>query len=73
MAEPTETESKETLDEVISVLRSLHETAMTHPETLHQAPIHTPVTRLDEVRAARNPKLKYDFSDKETNKDDTGN
>ncbi|MGL6221153.1 MAG: aminomethyl-transferring glycine dehydrogenase subunit GcvPB [Lacrimispora sphenoides] len=73
MAEPTETESKETLDEVISVLRSLYETAMTHPETLHQAPIHTPVTRLDEVRAARNPKLKYDFSDKETDKDDTGN
>ncbi|WP_313186011.1 aminomethyl-transferring glycine dehydrogenase subunit GcvPB [Lacrimispora sp.] len=73
MAEPTETESKETLDEVISVLRSLHETAMSHPEALHQAPIHTPVTRLDEVRAARNPKLKYDFSDKETDKDDTGN
>jgi len=73
MAEPTETESKETLDEVISVLRSLHETAMSQPEALHQAPIHTPVTRLDEVRAARNPKLKYDFSDKETDKDDTGN
>ncbi|MDR0924862.1 MAG: aminomethyl-transferring glycine dehydrogenase subunit GcvPB [Hungatella sp.] len=73
MAEPTETESKETLDEVISVLRSLHETAMSHPEALHQAPIHTPVTRLDEVRAARNPMLKYDFLDKETDKDDTGN
>lgn len=61
MAEPTETESKETLDKVIAVLRSLHETAMTNPETLHQAPIHTPVTRLDEVRAARNPKLKHEF------------
>ena len=73
MAEPTETESKETLDEVISVLRSLHETAMSHPEALHQAPIHTPVTRLDEVRAARNPMLKYDFLEKETDKDDTGN
>jgi len=61
MAEPTETESKETLDKVIAVLRSLHETAMTNPEALHQAPIHTPVTRLDEVRAARNPKLKHEF------------
>lgn len=61
MAEPTETESKETLDQVIAVLRSLHETAMTNPEALHQAPIHTPVTRLDEVRAARNPKLKHEF------------
>lgn len=61
MAEPTETESKETLDQVIAVLRSLHETALTNPEALHQAPIHTPVTRLDEVRAARNPKLKHEF------------
>ena len=73
MAEPTETESKETLDHVISVFRSLYETAKSDPETLHQAPIRTPVTRLDEVRAARNPILKYDFSDKETDKDDTGN
>ncbi len=73
MAEPTETESKETLDYVISVFRSLYETAKTDPETLHQAPVSTPVTRLDEVRAARNPILKYDFSDKETDKDDTGN
>ncbi|WP_367566295.1 aminomethyl-transferring glycine dehydrogenase subunit GcvPB [Lacrimispora sp.] len=73
MAEPTETESKETLDHVISVFRSLYETAKSDPETLHQAPICTPVTRLDEVRAARNPILKYDFSDKETDKDDTGN
>ena len=73
MAEPTETESKETLDEVISVLRGLYETAKAQPDTLHQAPVHTPVTRLDEVRAARNPILKYDFSDKETDKDDTGN
>ncbi|MFT4104184.1 MAG: aminomethyl-transferring glycine dehydrogenase subunit GcvPB [Lacrimispora sp.] len=73
MAEPTETESKETLDHVISVFRSLYETAKSDPETLHQAPVRTPVTRLDEVKAARNPILKYDFSDKETDKDDTGN
>ena len=73
MAEPTETESKETLDKVISVFYSLYEAARSSPETLHQAPIHTPVARLDEVRAARKPILRYDFSDKENHKDDTGN
>lgn len=62
MVEPTETESKETLDEAIAVLRNLYETAKSNPEALHQAPIHTPVTRLDEVRAARNLKLRYDFN-----------
>lgn len=72
MAEPTETESKETLDKAIAALRELYETAKSNPELLHKAPVHTPVTRLDEVRAARNPILKYDF-DKETDKDDTGN
>ena len=73
MAEPTETESKETMDEVISVFLNLYETAGSQPESLHQAPIHTQVTRLDEVRAARNLMLKYDFLDKETHKHDTGN
>lgn len=73
MLEPTETESKETLDQVISVFRSLYETAILNPEILHQAPVNTPVTRLDEVRAARNLILRYDFSDKDTDKDDTEN
>ncbi|ADL04126.1 aminomethyl-transferring glycine dehydrogenase subunit GcvPB [Lacrimispora saccharolytica] len=71
MAEPTETESKETLDHVISVLLDLYETAGSHPEILHLAPVHTPVTRLDEVKAARNLMLKYDFADKENHNDDT--
>lgn len=61
MVEPTETESKETLDEAIEVFRSLYETAKKDPEALHTAPHHTPVRRLDEVGAARNPKLKYQF------------
>jgi len=73
MVEPTETESKETLDQVISVFRSLYETAKLNPEILHKAPVNTSVTRLDEVRAARNLILRYDFSDKDAEKDDTKN
>lgn len=62
MVEPTETESKETLDGAIAVLRMLHETAVKDAEKLHQAPMETPVTRLDEVGAARNPVLRYTFT-----------
>ncbi|MEG0904235.1 MAG: aminomethyl-transferring glycine dehydrogenase subunit GcvPB [Lachnospiraceae bacterium] len=61
MIEPTETESKETLDHAIEIFRQLYEVAKTNPEELHQAPIHTPVTRLDEVGAARNPILRYEY------------
>ena len=61
MVEPTETESKETLDEAIEVFRRLYETAKTDPQSLHEAPHHTAVRRLDEVGAARNPKLRYLF------------
>lgn len=49
MVEPTETESKETLDEAVEVLRKLYEIAETDAEQLHQAPVTTPVTRMDEV------------------------
>ncbi len=49
MAEPTETESKETLDEAIEVFRELYELAGKDPDSLHEAPVTTPVTRLDEV------------------------
>lgn len=62
MVEPTETESKETLDEVIAVFKKLYKTAERDAGELHAAPVHTPVTRLDEVGAARHPVLKYEFS-----------
>lgn len=62
MVEPTETESKETLDEAIAVFRNLYEMAEKEAEQLHNAPVTTPVTRLDEVGAARHPVLRYDFS-----------
>ena len=61
MVEPTETESKETMDEVCAVFEQLHELALRDPQALHNAPVHTPVRRLDEVGAARNPVLRYDF------------
>lgn len=59
MVEPTETESKETLDEAIEVFRELYELAGKDPDSLHEAPVTTPVTRLDEVGAARHPVLIY--------------
>lgn len=62
MVEPTETESKETLDKAIQVFRDLYEMAEQDAEKLHNAPVKTPVTRLDEVGAARHPVLKYEFS-----------
>ena len=58
MVEPTETESKATMDEAIAVFRSLARLAHEDPDALHTAPHNTPVRRLDEVQAARNPVLR---------------
>ncbi|MBP5294748.1 MAG: aminomethyl-transferring glycine dehydrogenase subunit GcvPB [Lachnospiraceae bacterium] len=59
MAEPCETESKETIDQAVEVFLKLRKMAEEEPEKLHEAPVRTPVRRLDEVRAARNPVLRY--------------
>lgn len=61
MIEPTETEPKEMLDEAIAVFKNLKKMAYEDPQALHDAPLHTPVRRLDDVRAARTPVLKYMF------------
>ena len=53
MVEPTETESKETLDAFIDVMREAAELAERDPEALKRAPLTTPVSRLDETKAAR--------------------
>jgi glycine dehydrogenase subunit 2 len=53
MIEPTETESKETLDQFIDAMRKIAEEAVHEPELLHSAPHRTPVKRLDEVKAAK--------------------
>jgi glycine dehydrogenase subunit 2 len=59
MIEPTETESKETLDAFAEALARIAEEARTDPGLVHHAPHTAPVTRLDEVQAARNPVLCY--------------
>ncbi|MBT3990439.1 MAG: aminomethyl-transferring glycine dehydrogenase subunit GcvPB [Rhodospirillaceae bacterium] len=60
LMEPTETESKATLDEFIAVIRSLAEKAQTgNAEMFKEAPINTPRRRLDETKAARNPILTW--------------
>ena len=61
MFEPTETESKETLDEAGAVVAALLDSAAGHADELHAAPHHTPISRPDEVNAARKPVLRYTF------------
>ena len=53
MIEPTETESKQTLDAFVEAMIKIAEEAHTNPDILHEAPHSTPVGRLDEVKAAR--------------------
>ncbi len=53
MIEPTETESKQTLDSFVEVLRKIAQEAHSDPELLKSAPHNTPVGRLDEVKAAK--------------------
>lgn len=59
MVEPTETESRETLDQAVAVLKAIRETADRDPAALHAAPETTPIRRPDEVQAARSPILRY--------------
>ena len=59
MIEPTETESKETLDGFIEIMKHIAAEAIEEPESLKTAPHTTPVRRLDETTAARQPILKY--------------
>jgi glycine dehydrogenase subunit 2 len=53
MIEPTETESKQTLDDFVDAMNRIAEEAQSEPELLHAAPHAAPVRRLDEVKAAR--------------------
>jgi glycine dehydrogenase subunit 2 len=59
MIEPTETESKETLDGFIEAMRKIAAEAAEDPDILHDAPHNTPVSRPDETGAARNLILKF--------------
>ena len=59
MIEPTEDESKETIDSFIAVMRKIAEEAVSDPELVKSAPHNTPITRVDDVLAARQPVLIY--------------
>jgi glycine dehydrogenase subunit 2 len=59
MVEPTETESKETVDRFADALLAIAEEAKSEPQLLHEAPRNAPTRRLDEVRAARNLILRW--------------
>ena len=59
MAEPTETEDRETLDEAIEVFHKIYQQAHENPQSLKDSPHLTPIGRPDEVTAARKPVLRY--------------
>jgi glycine dehydrogenase subunit 2 len=63
MVEPTETEAKETLDAFCDAMLAIAREAADEPELLKEAPHHRPVKRLDEVRAAKQPIVRYAFDE----------
>ncbi|MDP9285104.1 MAG: aminomethyl-transferring glycine dehydrogenase subunit GcvPB [Actinomycetota bacterium] len=63
MVEPTESEARETLDAFVDALLAIVREAAEDPQLLHDAPHDRPVRRLDEVRAAKSPVVRYRFED----------
>ena len=61
MIEPTETESKTTLDDLADALIKLDKMIDENPQALRDAPITTPVERLNEAQASRNPDVRWEF------------
>ncbi len=59
MIEPTESESKEELDQFIDAMKAIAEEAEEHPEIIAEAPHNTRISRLDETAAARKPVLRW--------------
>ena len=59
MIEPTESESRETLDEFIEAMKDIANEALTNPESVHACPKNTPIGRPDETTAARKPIVRY--------------
>jgi glycine dehydrogenase subunit 2 len=66
MIEPTETESRETLDAFVAAMREIAREARESPQLVREAPHDAPVRRLDEVRAARHPVLREDLRARES-------
>jgi glycine dehydrogenase subunit 2 len=65
MIEPTETETKETLDAFCDAMLAIAREAAESPEVVKEAPHTRPVKRLDEVRAAKDPVVSYGFEQHE--------
>ncbi|MBW2473528.1 MAG: aminomethyl-transferring glycine dehydrogenase subunit GcvPB, partial [Deltaproteobacteria bacterium] len=63
LIEPTETESKETLDNFVAAMVDIVKRAREDGESFKEAPFDTPVRRLDDVRAARQLDVRYDPED----------
>ena len=59
MVEPTENESKETLDGFIAVMRQIAEEAANDPDLVKTAPHDTPIGRVDDVLAAKHPVVTF--------------
>jgi glycine dehydrogenase subunit 2 len=59
MIEPTESESKETIDDFIRVMRAIADEAKNDPELVKTAPHNTPIGRVDDVLAAKHPVLTF--------------
>ena len=59
MIEPTENESKDTIDGFIAVMKKIAEEAKTNPDIVKSAPHNTPIGRLDDVLAAKHPVVTY--------------
>ena len=59
MIEPTETESKETIDQFVAAMKRIAQEAQENPEILRLAPHNPRVTRMNETKAAREPKLRW--------------
>ncbi len=59
LIEPTETECKETLDQFVTSMQTIRHEAQVEPRLLKNAPHTLPVKRLDDVKAAREPRVNY--------------
>jgi glycine dehydrogenase subunit 2 len=66
MIEPTETETPETLDGFVEAMLAIAREAKEEPDLVKSAPYSTPVSRLDEARAARKPVLRWDPDSRKT-------
>ncbi len=66
MIEPTESEDKQAVDRYVEALLTIADEAVNCPDKLIGAPVNAPVRRLDEVKAARKPIVRWQKEEKDT-------